>query len=206
MNRITTHTEKHKERVLHVRAFWTVAVLCLAQPLIANVSFAQVSYSLFSYPGAATTEPQGPTGVRGAGGEDVYVTAIWNSGSSQGLLYFGPLSGGGNDGTWTVLNYPGAGNTSLYGPDSLPSGDVRLVGSYTTCEPTPPVRNHGLLYEGPTDGSGTWATIDFPISAASPSPSPGEEVHNTIAHSNMGGLPSATLIPTLTQAALGFTT
>src|SRR5262249_20622373 len=33
-----------------------------------------------------------------------------------------------------------------------------------------------------------WQTIDFPISAVTPSPSPGDRVHNTIAHSNMGGL------------------
>jgi hypothetical protein len=75
-----------------VRVLSTLAALCLLQPFIANVSFAQgnVNYSSFSYPGVATTEPQGPTSVRGAGGKDVYVTAIWNSGSSQGLLYFGP--------------------------------------------------------------------------------------------------------------------
>jgi len=181
-------TNKPTKRIPQVHMLSMLAALCLLQPLIANLSFAQVTYSPFSYPGATTTEPQGPTGVRGAGGEDVYVTGIWNPGSSQGLLYFGPLTGGGNSGTWTVLNYPGAGNTSLYGPNGLPSGDVRIVGSYTTCEPTPPVRNHGLLYEGPTDGSGTWETIDFPLSAASPSPSPGEEVHNTIAHSTMGDL------------------
>ena len=92
MNPITTRTEKQKERVLHVRAFWTVAAVCMLQLLIASVSFAQVNvnYSPFSYPGAAMGDSQGPTGVRGAGGQDVYVTGIWNSGSSQGLLYFGP--------------------------------------------------------------------------------------------------------------------
>jgi len=187
---MNTQTSKPTKRTRQVRVLSTLAALCLLQPLIANVSFAQALYSPFSYPGAATTEPQGPTGVRGAGGEDVYVTAIWNSGSSQGLLYFGPLSGGGNNGTWTVLNYPGAGNTSLYGPNGLASGNVRLVGSYTACDATPPPRNHGLLYEGPPDNScsSCWQTIDFPISAASPSPSPGEVVQNTIAHSNMGDL------------------
>jgi hypothetical protein len=64
---------------------------------------------------------------------------------------------------------------------------VRIVGSYTKCEDSQNntgIRNHGLLYEGPPDGSGSWQTIDFPL----PSPSPGEQVINTIAHSNMGGL------------------
>jgi len=167
----------------------TLAALCLIQFFIANVAFAQVKYSPFSYPGAATTDPQGPTGVRGAGGEDVYVTGIWNSvssGSSSGLLYVGPLSGGGNSGSWTPLNYPDSPgitvmNTSLYGPDGLPSGNVRLVGSHTTSPPSPPPLNHGLLYEGPPDGSGTWQTIDYPNP-------PGQQVQNTIAHSTMGGL------------------
>ena len=169
-----------------MRALWTIAALCLIQSLIANVAFAQVKYSTFSYPGAATGDSQGPTGIRGAGGQDVYVTGIWNDGSSHGLLYVGPLSGGGNSGSWTPLNYPNfpgvtVMNTSLYGPDGLPSGNVRLVGSYTTSSPTPPPLNHGLLYEGPPDGSGNWQTIDYPNP-------PGEQVQNTIAHSTMGGL------------------
>jgi len=159
----------------------SVIILC------ANVAFAQVKYSTFSYPGAAMGDSQGPTGVRGAGGQDVYVTGIWNhTNVSSGLLYVGPLSGGGNSGSWTVLNYPNSPgvtvkNTSLYGPDGLPSGHVRLVGSYTTSSPTPPPLNHGLLYEGPPDGSGTWQTIDYPNP-------PGQQVQNTIAHSTMGGL------------------
>src|SRR5215475_2838197 len=109
MNPMNTHTQKHKERAPHMLVLWTIAVLCMLQPLITNVAFAQVKYSTFSYPGAGPMDSQGPTGVRGAGGEDVYVTGIWNSvssGSSSGLLYVGPLSGGGNSGSWTALNYP----------------------------------------------------------------------------------------------------
>jgi hypothetical protein len=92
------------------------------------------------------------------------------------------------------LDYPSSSGTTvtgtvLYGPDGLPPSNVRIVGSYTKCEDEGTgVRNHGLLYEGPTDGSGTWQTIDFPLSAATPSPSPGEQVLNTIVHSTMGGL------------------
>jgi hypothetical protein len=195
MNPMNTHTQKHKERALHMRVLWTIAALCLIQSLIANVAFAQVKYSLFSDP-QAIGGTQGPTGVRGAGGQDVYVTGIYHPPTptpspgcpptnSNGLLYVGPLSGGGNSGSWTILNYPSSPGitvtgTALYGPDNLPPSNVRLVGSYTKCE-DPTVRNHGLLYEGPTDGSGTWQTIDFPDH-------PGEHVFNTIAHSTMGGL------------------
>jgi hypothetical protein len=119
MNPMNTHTRKHKERALHMRVLWTIAVLCMLQPLCATISFAQVTYSPFSYPLAATTDSQGPTGVRGAGGQNVYVTGIWHHENiqqqnvSSGLLYVGPLNGGGNSGSWTVLNYPGAANTSL---------------------------------------------------------------------------------------------
>src|SRR5207249_6813724 len=105
---------------------------------------------------------------------------------SHGILYEGSLSGSGD---WTVLDYPSSSNitvtgTVLYGPDALPPGNVRIVGSYTICEDEGTnVRNHGLLYEGPTDGSGTWQTIDYggPLL-------PGEQVLNTIVHSTMGGL------------------
>jgi hypothetical protein len=200
MNPMNTHTQKRKERALHMRVLWTIAALCLLQLIVANVSFAQgPAYSPFSYPGAATGEPQGPTGVRGAGGEDVYVTGIWNSGSSQGLLYFGPLTGGGNSGTWTVLNYPGAGNTSLYGPNGLPSGNVRLVGSYTTSSPTPP---HSTTVSCTKDRLMDQATGRRSIIRILP----GSRSKTRSPIAQWGDLSSATLIRTLTQAALSFTT
>lgn len=197
MNPMNTHTQNDRERIPHVRVLWTLAALCLIQSFIANATFAQAKYSLFSDP-QAIGGTQGPTGVRGAGGQNVYVTGIYHPptptpspspscppSTSSGLLYLGPLSGGGASGSWTILNYPSSPGitvtgTALYGPDNLPPSNVRLVGSYTKCE-DPVVRNHGLLYEGPTDGSGTWQTIDFPDP-------PGEHVFNTIAHSTMGGL------------------
>jgi hypothetical protein len=75
MNPMNTHTQKHKERGLHMRVLWTIAVLCMLQALIANVAFAQVKYSTFSDP-HGTGGSAGPTGVRGAGGQNVYVTGI----------------------------------------------------------------------------------------------------------------------------------
>src|SRR5215467_8811261 len=103
MNPMNTQTNKPTKRIPRIRVFSTLAALCLIQSLIANVAFAQVKYSLFSDP-QAIGGTQGPTGVRGAGGQDVYVTGIYHpsptppppcSVDSHGLLYTGPLSGGG---------------------------------------------------------------------------------------------------------------
>jgi hypothetical protein len=191
---MNTQTNKPTKRIPHVRVFSTLAALCLIQSLIANVAFAQAKYSQFEYP-QANGGSYGPTGIRSAGGQDVFVTGSVHPSpaptppcpvGSHGILYEGSLSGNGD---WTVLDYPSSPGitvtgTVLYGPDALPPGNVRIVGSYTKCEDEGTnVRNHGLLYEGPTDGSGTWQTIDYggPLL-------PGEQVLNTIVHSNMGGL------------------
>jgi hypothetical protein len=189
---MNTQTNKPTKRIPHVRVFSTLAALCLIQSLIANVAFAQAKYSTFNYPNA-NGGSYGPTGIRSAGGQNVFVTGSVHpsptptppcSVVSHGILYDGALSGNGD---WTVLDYPSSPGitvtgTVLYGPDGLPPSNVRIVGSYTICEDTG-TRNHGLLYEGPTDGSGTWQTIDYggPLR-------PGEQVLNTIVHSTMGGL------------------
>jgi hypothetical protein len=197
MNWMTTQTNKPRKRIPRVRVLSTLAALCLMQFLIANVAFAQAKYSPFNYP-QANGGSYGPTGIRSAGGQNVFVTGSVHPAlpsptptctpDSHGILYTGPLSG---DGSWTVLDYPTSPDitvtgTVLYGPDGLPAGNVRIVGSYTKCEDSQNntgIRNHGLLYEGPPDGSGTWQTIDYggPLL-------PGEEVHNTIVHSTMGVL------------------
>jgi hypothetical protein len=201
---MNTQTNKPTKRVPHVRVLSTLAALFLIQSLIANVAFAQAKYSTFNYP-QANGGSYGPTGIRSAGGQNVFVTGSVHplmsatptptptptcspapSPASHGLLYEGPLNGNGN---WTVLDYPSSPGitvtgTVLYGPDALPPNNVRIVGSYTKCEDQGTgVRNHGLLYEGPTDGSGNWQTIDYggPLR-------PGEVVLNTIVHSTMGGL------------------
>ena len=191
---MNTQTNKPTKRIPHVRVLSTLAALCLLQSLIANVAFAQAKYSTFNYP-QANGGSYGPTGIRSAGGQNVFVTGSVHPSpaptppcpvGSHGILYEGSLSGSGD---WTVLDYPSSSNitvtgTVLYGPDALPPGNVRIVGSYTKCEDEGTnVRNHGLLYEGPTDGSGTWQTIDYggPLL-------PGEQVLNTIVHSTMGGL------------------
>lgn len=87
------------------------------------------------------------------------------------MLYQGPL----NDtaaGTVHLLTPTFAGQTfttgQFYGPDtaiftpSIGLGNVRAVGTYQYTESPPGVINHGMIYQGPLDGSGTWTQIDVP--------------------------------------------
>ncbi len=82
--------------------------------------------------------------------------------NADGLLYVGPIDGGGDS---YPVAYPGVNtiDTSVYGPDSLIGGAVRLVGSYRTTGST--AFNYGFLWEGTVDqlpSGGTWTTIDYP--------------------------------------------
>src|SRR5438094_6554633 len=73
MNPMNTQTNKPTKRLPHVRVFSTLAALCLIQSLIANVAFAQAKYSTFNYP-QSNGGSYGPTGIRSAGGQNVFVT------------------------------------------------------------------------------------------------------------------------------------
>ncbi len=55
---------------------------------------------------------------------------ITGTSGSNGLLYEGPISGVG--GISYSVNVPGSIATSVYGPDVLGNGQIRLVGSYRT--------------------------------------------------------------------------
>jgi hypothetical protein len=73
-------------------------------------------------------------------------------------------------------------NTVRYDP-SLGSGNVRAVGSYKYNESASgPNTDHGMIYQGPVSGGGTWTQID-----ANPLVSSGTLL-DTIAHSTMGNL------------------
>ena len=53
-------------------------------------------------------------------------------------------------------------DTHAFNPSSIPSGEVRAVGSYETSSKAG-VLNQGMVYLGPVSGSGgTWSTIDVP--------------------------------------------
>ena len=88
---------------------------------------------------------------------------ICGSSDANGLLYVGPLSGGG---TSYTVQYPGSTitSTSVYGPDNLNGGQLRLVGSYRNSSDTT-IYNHGFLWQGTTSqlpSGGTFLSIDYP--------------------------------------------
>ncbi|WP_435009177.1 beta strand repeat-containing protein [Tundrisphaera lichenicola] len=109
-------------------------------------------------------------GIRNAASGSGYLIA--GTSGTNGLLYQGPISGGG---VTSLVNVPGATATSIYGPDTLANGVLRLVGSYKTGNDTV----QGFLFEG-TDAdfanAGNYTTIDYPGAMY------------TYVHSTMGGL------------------
>ena len=135
------------------------------------------------------------TGVRGDYDGNVVLTGnqtIPNSSNTQAILYRGPIDDT-NLGTVYALNPTFTGQTvvssTFYGPNTsvfdrtIPTGEVRAVGSYINTD-ADHVRNHGMLYQGTVDGlHGTWTQIDVPSSLVG-----GATVANTIVHSNMGDL------------------
>ncbi|MBC2596312.1 hypothetical protein H5P28_18755 [Ruficoccus amylovorans] len=141
---------------------------------------AKADYVTLNYDGSIPNSSTYLTGIRADNSGGVYMTGVYTPGGSsgtQGLIYRGPVMGGG---TWWILNQPGATTTStaLYGPNTLSNGNIRVAGSYKTSETG--ARDLGLFYEGPAAGGGTWTTL-------TPTHS-GETTLNTIAHSTHGDL------------------
>ena len=126
-----------------------------------------------------STAPQPVTswqGIREFGtGGDYLITG--NSGTN-GLLYVGPISGTG--GTAYEVNYPNTAtatttSTSVYGPDDLGNGVLRLVGSYKTGDGVV----NGFVFQGTVadlSNPANYRTID----------GPGAQI--TYVHSTMGDL------------------
>ena len=84
------------------------------------------------------------TGIRGLENGDYLITGSTTAGGVQsGLLYVGTLDGG--DGVAYAIDYPGAESTSVYGPDYLGNGDVRLVGTYVLANDE---TRYGFAFEG----------------------------------------------------------
>lgn len=131
------------------------------------------------------------TGVRGWTGSDVVLTgSSVVDGATIAMLYVGPIAP--TDSSGIHLNPPqfegqDVTTSTFYGPDtflfnpSLGEGNVRAVGSYQYSDSG--AYNHGMLYEGPPAGGGSWTQIDVPGSAVG-----GASVWNTIPHSTMGDL------------------
>ncbi|MBB6249785.1 hypothetical protein [Nitrospirillum iridis] len=133
------------------------------------------------------------TGIRqdDGDGRPVVITGSYQSasGQPQGLLYRGPLSPTDADGyIFLAPTFPGQTVTTsvFYGPNTplfdpgIGKGNVRVVGSYKYSQGGK--GDHGLIYQGALDGSGTWTQIDVPSDLA------GGTVANTIPHSTMGDL------------------
>jgi len=131
------------------------------------------------------------TGVRGLNNSDVVLTGNEVVGGLQtALLYIGPISPAASSGIYTLTpEFPGQSVTgaTFYGPDTplfnpkIGKGNVRAAGSYQIEGGT--AHNHGMLYEGPPAGRGTWTQLDVPSRLVK-----GQTVWNTIAHSTMGDL------------------
>jgi hypothetical protein len=132
---------------------------------------------------------QSITGVRGYDNTSVILTGSAQSGGvTVGMWWLGSLQSGAGTTYTPTPNFSGqtvttsifySANTAMFDP-SLGS-NIFITGSYQYSESS--VLNHGFLYRGPLDGSGTWRQIDVPSSAVG-----GATVEDTIPHSVMGDL------------------
>ena len=105
---------------------------------VTSVNYYQAQYV---YQSDGTSMPvSGWQGIRASGTSGQYLIA--GTSDSNGLLYDGPISGTG--GTAYSVNYTGAATTSVYGPDLLGNGQIRLVGSYTTGNG----QTQGFIFQG----------------------------------------------------------
>jgi hypothetical protein len=127
--------------------------------------------SYYNADGVGLQPVSGWQGIRDSGTPGQYL--MTGTTGSQGLLYDGPISGVG--GTSYAVNMPGSIATSVYGPDVLGNGDIRLVGTYRTGDDTV----NGFLYQGAMSdlsNAGNYRTVDYP----------GAQL--TYVHSTMGNL------------------
>jgi parallel beta-helix repeat protein len=121
-----------------------------------------IDYYDTSDSGAFTVQPvTGWQGIRNSG-TNAGEFLICGTSGTNGLIYDGPIDGGGD--SYTVV-YPGSTTiaTSVYGPDNPISGGVRLVGSYRKTGTTE--YNFGFVWEGTLDqlpSGGTFRTISYP--------------------------------------------
>ena len=185
----------------------------LLLPLFANVACVQATVS---YTPIADTQAI-VTGVRADSPGTVVLTANY---TLNGVLYAGLYQGSLADAatapssSWHALTPSiavdplqptGATQTvtsaTFYGPNTarfdpnLGDGNIVAVGSYKYTAGSPgPKADHGMLYQGPVSGGGTWKQIDATPLATGP----GEALKNTIAHSTMGNLVVGNYDTTLT--------
>jgi hypothetical protein len=114
-------------------------------------------------------------GIRNTATDGQYL--LVGTSGANGLLVDGTISGVGP--SYSFL-YPNSATTSVYGPDDLGNGAVRLVGTYKNSDyATAAVTVNGFLFEGTTGDltqAGNYRTIDYP------------NAKYNFVHSTMGGL------------------
>jgi trimeric autotransporter adhesin len=129
------------------------------------------SISYYTPPPVNGQNVSGWQGISQSGTSGQYLIA--GTLGDDGLLYEGPISTQG--GTNYLVNYPSATTTSVYGPDDLGNGEIRLVGSYKTGAGVV----NGFLFQGTTaelSDAASYRTIDYP------------NAQYTYMHSTMGDL------------------
>jgi parallel beta-helix repeat protein len=118
-------------------------------------------------------------GIRNDGTTSNQYLICGTTNTSTGLLYIGPIEGGGGHSFSVIYPHPAQTvtiATSVYGPDNLSSG-LRLVGSYRLSPTT--VFNYGFVWEGTTNqlpSGGVFRQIAYP------------EATYQFTHSTMGSL------------------
>jgi hypothetical protein len=128
-------------------------------------------YNAESTTDASELPVSGWQGIRASDTPGQYL--ITGTSKTAGLLYIGSIDGRG---TSYAVNYPGAQNTSVYGPNNLGGGLFQLVGSYT---PEDASGVDSFVFQGTTAGgsvTGKYRTIAYPAATY------------TYVHSTMGGL------------------
>ena len=136
---------------------------------VSAIDYYQTQYV---YTSAGVSMPvSGWQGIRESDTSGQYLIA--GTSQSNGLLYEGPISGVG--GTAYSVDYPTATETSVYGPDNLGNGELRLVGSFKAGNS----QVQGFLFQGTTallSDTSDYQTIDYPNAVF------------TYVHSTMGDL------------------
>ena len=145
----------------------SLSAAAVALTTTTSSSAATIDFNIFEYPYSNSTEF---TGIRQVpqSKDLVYISGFTyfapqsfnDTANFKGLLYVGPLTGGG----YYVNNFtypdPTVIGTNLYGPNSPRENDptyIQLAGSYTL-EATGGV-DYGCLYQGYINGSGSWITL-----------------------------------------------
>lgn len=109
-------------------------------------------------------------------GEFLAVGTTTLNGSPTGLVYMGPITG--NGGSSFTYSYPGSQTTTIYGPDVLAGGVLRLVGTYENSGSSDILSflAEGTVAELSAGTPSSLRTLTYP------------GMTNTVLHSTAGGL------------------